>query len=181
MAFSLDMGGWVTAGTLAVVLGSGCLWFRHEARQALADAGRWQETARMNRLAFTEAMTARQALEEALVEHQIRVQRLEKESAAMRAKIREATRYDETVRLWYDNPLPVPLSGLLTHDGDTHAVSSPGDASSASADPHAGSYVSGDDQRRPVGMGAGEPGGAAHVQCGQGSRGTGDERNGVKR
>ena len=27
VAFSLDMGGWVAAGLLALVLGGGCLWF----------------------------------------------------------------------------------------------------------------------------------------------------------
>ena len=34
MGISLDMGGWMLAGALALVLGGGCLWFRHEAREA---------------------------------------------------------------------------------------------------------------------------------------------------
>ncbi len=170
VAFSLDMGGWAAAGVLAVALGGGCLWFRHEARQARKDAVLWESSARGALASLEELSAARIAAENALAEHRERVRGLESESAALRAKIREAKRYYETVRLWYDDPLPVPLRGLLADGGDPRAASGQGDASGASADAHAGTRVPGDDQRRPAGMGAGKPGGAAHVQCGQAGR-----------
>ena len=112
VAFSLDMGGWAAAGVLAVALGGGCLWFRHEARQARKDAVLWESSARGALASLEELSAARIAAENALAEHRERVRGLESESAALRAKIREAKRYYETVRLWYDDPLPVPLRGL---------------------------------------------------------------------
>ena len=57
VAFSLDMGGWAAAGVLAVALGGGCLWFRHEARQARKDAVLWESSAR-GALASLEELSA---------------------------------------------------------------------------------------------------------------------------
>ena len=167
MPLSLDMGGWVAAGLLALVLGGGCLWFRHEAREAQKSAALWESSARGAQAALREMESARRAAEKALAERRATVERLEREQAGLRAKIREAKRYYETVRLWYGTPLPLPLRGLLSDGGSSRAGGGENGSSGASAGSDAGAGISGDDQRGSAGMGTGEPGRAASLQRGQ--------------
>lgn len=164
MPLSLDMGGWVAAGLLALVLGGGCLWVRHEAREAQKSAALWESSARGAQAALREMESARRAAEKALAERRATVERLEREQAGLRAKIREAQNH-ETVRLWYGTPLPLPLRGLLSDGGSSRAGENGSSGASAGSD--AGAGISGDDQRGSAGMGTGEPGRAASLQRGQ--------------
>lgn len=167
MGISLDMGGWMLAGALALVLGGGCLWFRHEAQEAQKSAALWESSARGAQAALQEMESARRAAENALAERRATVERLEREQAGLRAKIREAKRYYETVRLWYGTPLPLPLRGLLTEGGSSGSAAAENGSSGAFAGSDAGADLSGDEQRGSAGMGPGEPGRAASLQRGQ--------------
>ena len=106
MPLSLDMGGWVAAGLLALVLGGGCLWFRHEAQEAQKSAALWESSARGAQAALREMESARRAAEKALAERRATLSRLERERDNLRAKLGEARRDDASVGQWYDDPLP---------------------------------------------------------------------------